>query len=72
MKKNECKIQFDVLVQTKMPNKKTKRGRFERGIEDTMARVFVQYVKMLVTKIPNGENYTWEQKGNNLRLVAPK
>lgn len=72
MKKNECKIQFNVLVQTKMPNKKIRRGRFERDIEDVMTDVYVQYIKHLVSKIPNSDKYTWEPKGKNLRLVVPK
>lgn len=71
MKKNKCKLTFDVAVRTKLPNGKMKHGKFERGVEDVMKSVFVNYIKNLVKRIPNGENYTWEQKGKNICLVAP-
>lgn len=70
MKKNECKIIFDVAVRTKYPNGRVKHGKFERRTEKQMQDFFVQYIKYLVTKIPSGANYTWERKGRNLRLVT--
>lgn len=69
MKKDECVLTFDVAVRTKYPDGKLKHGKFERTTEKQMLEFFVQYIEYLVKRIPNGENYSWQRKGNKLRLV---
>lgn len=72
MKNQECTIVFTCSAETKQRGHKPKHGKFERKIENQMQEFFVQYMKYLVGQIPEASKYSWERKGNNMRLVEAK
>lgn len=61
IKKGKCSIGADVTVRTTYDNGKTKRGKFEKQIEDILQSCYLAYIKHLCSRLPDADQYEWKQ-----------